>query len=158
MVPCRTPHSRLMAGSESEGEALGGGFGFVSRTAGFLWHHIPSFGQFKDAEPSCWLSLGTEGEGGRLLGTLLQPGHQHSRLPQHPAAPSWRIQICKLIPKSGMHHRRLPLENLLPWLSLWDAQSLSFHLTLHPLSILLQDWSSCMAHRAFPAPFSSFQA
>lgn len=40
--------------------------------------------------------------------------------------------ICKLFPKSGMDQRRLPLENLLLWLSLWDTQSLFFHLTLPP--------------------------
>lgn len=63
------------------------GLGLVSKTAEFLWHHIPSFGQFRDTEPSPSLSLGTEGEGGDYWGhfsslaTSTQGCHSTLQLP-----------------------------------------------------------------------------
>lgn len=109
-----------MAGSGSEGEALVGGFGFGSKTAEFLRHHIPSFGQFRDAEPSCSLSLGTEGEGGDYWGHFSSPATS-TRAATAPCSSFMGDSklICKLFPKSGIDQRRLPLENAhsLCWLS-----------------------------------------
>lgn len=46
---------------------MGGGFGFVSKKTEFLWPHIPSFGQSRDAEPGSSLSR-AQGEGGDSWG------------------------------------------------------------------------------------------